>query len=107
MNYEMVLSTGKKVVLREPKIADQDLAAQEVAPEAGDSTISFMLLLQTALLKSLIVSVDGKVLTGQEKESLDKIFGYVEYSELQLGAKEILGEVKKPKINMVKDCGSK
>ena len=103
MNYELLLSTGKKVVIREPQIRDQDSAASAVSSKAGDSAMNFALLLQTELTKSLIVSIDGKVLSGLEKESLDKVFSYKEYSELLLGIREILGEAKKPQISIVKE----
>ena len=47
-------------------------------------------------------------MSGQEKENIDKIFTFKEYSELQMGVKEILGEAKKPQISIVKEnCGDK
>ncbi len=103
MNYELKLTSGKKVVVREPSIKDQDLAAEMVSSRAGDNAMAFAMMLQTEIMKMLIVSINGKVLSGIEKDQLDKHFEYTEYSELQLGIKEILGEVKKPQISLVKE----
>jgi hypothetical protein len=108
MQYELILTTGKKVIVREPKIKDQDLAASAVAGKAGENSMSFAMHVQTEVIKQLIISVDGKVLSGQDKEKLDNHFSFQEYSELQLGIKDILGEVKKPQISLVKEnCGDK
>ena len=107
MNYEFKLSSGKKVVVREPAIRDQDLAAEIVSSRAGDNAMAFAMLLQSEIMKMLIVSVNGKVLSGIEKDQLDKSFEYAEYTELQMGIKEILGEVKKPQISIVKESGKK
>jgi hypothetical protein len=60
MNYEMLLSTGKKVVVREPLIKDQDIAAASVASKAGENSMSFAMHVQSEIIKQLIVSVDGK-----------------------------------------------
>jgi len=107
MNYEMVLSTGKKVEVREPEIKDQDMAAQLVAVKSGDNAMSFAMMLQSEIIKMLIISVNGKILSGLEKDQLDQVFTYQEYGELQMGIKDILGEVKKPQINLVKISGDK
>lgn len=107
MQYELVLSTGKKVVLRPPTIRDQDVAAQMVSGRAGDSPMAFTMMIASEIVKLLIVSVNGKALSGVEKDMLDKFFDFQEYGELQMGVKEILGEVKKPQINLVKPSGDK
>lgn len=107
MNYELKLTNGKKVIVREPSIKDQDLAAELVSSRAGDNAMAFAMMLQTEIMKMLIVSVNGKTLSGVEKDQLDKVFDYAEYSEVQMGVKEILGEVKKPQISIIKESGKK
>jgi hypothetical protein len=65
------------------------------------------MMLQSEIIKMLIISVNGKILSGLEKDQLDQVFTYQEYGELQMGIKDILGEVKKPQINLVKISGDK
>jgi hypothetical protein len=80
--YRVVLSSKKEVHVREPKIGDLETAAQVAGKGAGDNQALLGIKLQKELLKSLLVQVDGKVITMTEKEQLDKIFSFKEYQQL-------------------------
>jgi hypothetical protein len=91
--YKIKLQSGKIVVLREPLIKDQEHAAMAASPRAnGDSTV-LQVLMQGELMKLLIVSVDGKVPSAQQKEQLDGLFTLKEYTQLAMAAGKITGSV--------------
>jgi hypothetical protein len=80
--YKVVLSSQKEVVLREPKIGDLETAAQVAGKGGGDNTALMGMKLQKELVKALLVQVDGRNLTLQEKEQLDKLFSLKEYQQV-------------------------
>lgn len=93
---KVTLSTKKVVLLREPKISDQDFAAQAASRTVkGDNVVGLSFALQKELLKQLIVKIDDKQPRPSELESLDTWFNIREYAELQHVVNKMtgLGEV--------------
>lgn len=81
---KVTLSTKKVVLLKEPKISDQDLASQAASRTVkGDNLVGMSLAMQKELLKQLIVKIDDKQPRPSELESLDTWFSIREYAELQ------------------------
>jgi hypothetical protein len=98
------LSTGKIVLLKELKISHTETAAQEVAPRANGDANLLQLLMQKAMLKNLLISVDGKELSAVEREDMDTLFSVLEYAELLHVVAEMSGGSalgKKPTIDLV------
>lgn len=92
MVTKVTLSTGKSVLLREPKIKDTDLAAQSAAPRSGGDVNVLQYLAQKEMLKALIVAINDKAVSPKEVEDLDSIFSVKEYSQLLKVASKILGD---------------
>lgn len=89
--YKVTLSSGKVVFLREPKIADTELAVSIAGKVAGDNDALLNIKTQSEIVKILLVSVDGKELTMSEKESLDKIFTLAEFNQVKKILNKIVG----------------
>lgn len=90
---KFTLSSGKVVHLREPLIADTETAAQSAGNQSkGDNQLHMGMILQKELLKLLLVKVDGKTLSMTDKQVLDKVFKFKEYSEVLKAVKMVLGE---------------
>jgi hypothetical protein len=87
----VVLSTKKEVILREMEIEDEENAAAEVAAKAGDSPMLFAFLMQKALIKQLLLRVDGKALTLNDKENLKALFTKREYDEVRTVVARVSG----------------
>lgn len=80
--HKITLSTGKVVLLRDPKIKDQELAAQAASTKVkGDNAFAYGMALQKELLKMLLVKVGEKQPTAIEVEDLDGLFSYGEYMQ--------------------------
>jgi hypothetical protein len=85
------LSTGKVVIFREMKISHTEMAAQEVAKKAdGDSNL-LQVFMQKALVKALLIQVDGKDLSAMDKEDMDNLFSMAEYGQVLTVIKEMSG----------------
>jgi hypothetical protein len=91
MVHKVTLSSGKVVMLREMKIKHQTLATQAVGSKAGDNQLLMATLMQQELLKTLLVNIDGRPVSGQEREDLDSLFSYVEYNQLSRVIGQIAG----------------
>lgn len=80
--YSVTLSTGKKVIMREMTIKIQNLAAKAVGKAADDNKLLAASLMAQEMVKQLIISIDGKTLTGLEKEKLDEVLNYKEFQQV-------------------------
>jgi hypothetical protein len=78
--FKFTLPTGKVIMLREPKIMDLEVSAQIAGKTAGDNKALLGLILQKEQLKRLLVEIDGKKPTMTEKEQLDNLLTFKEYS---------------------------
>jgi hypothetical protein len=87
--YTVVLSTKKKVTLREPQIKHRTLAAQAVAGKANGDQFVFVVLLAEQLLRQLVCQVDDKPVTAKDLLNLDEWFNAREYSQLESVVRKI------------------
>lgn len=102
--YKLTLKSGKTVTVREFKIKHTEQAAELAGARAGTNPALLQVLVQKEIVKLLIVEVNGKALTGAEKEDLDSVFTTREYGEVVKGIDEITegGEkLGKPQIEPV------
>lgn len=90
--HKITLGSGKVVIMREPKISDTETAVSISGKIAGDNNALLNLCTQKELVKLLLVEVDGKALTLNEKESLDSLFTMSEYQQLNKVLTKIMGE---------------
>lgn len=80
--HKVTLSSGKVVLLRDPKIKDQELASQVASTKAkGDNAFTYGMALQKEMLKMLLVQVNDKRPSAIEVEDLDGLFTYAEYMQ--------------------------
>lgn len=104
--FKVTLSTGKIVLLREPKISDQELAAKAAGGRVGGNQHTNQIVMGSAMqkemLKLLIVAIGQKVPEGEEEqppqqvkpgqlENLDNFFSYAEYMQLAKVLEKVLG----------------
>jgi hypothetical protein len=90
--YKVVLPSGKEVFLREFKIKHQEIAVQNIAKKAGDSALAMGALMQSELLKLLIVSINGEAPKRIDLENLDNLFSFKEYNLLLKVLAQVMGD---------------
>lgn len=88
---KVTLSTKKVVILREMRIADTELAAEMVATRAGSNATLLQILMQKELLKMLLLQIDDKKPSEQEKENLDNLLKVGEYQQLMQVVSKVAG----------------
>lgn len=99
--HKLTLSTGKVVLVREPKIKDQELSAQLAGAKAGnDNNLSAAILWQKEMTKLLLLKINDKQLTAAEKENLDELFSLREYGEVSMALKQLIGDMSGGKFQM-------
>ncbi len=101
---KVTLSTGKVVYLRDIEISDTEKAAEMVAQRAGDNQNLLQLFMQKALVQILLVKIDTKMVTGIDREEINKHFTMAEYTQLlkvigKMSGGDELG--KDPKLELV------
>lgn len=106
MQFKCTLDTGKVVLLREFKIKDKNVAAETAAIRSGNNPTAFEAYMQDEVLKLLVVEIDGKKMTKSQVEDLDAVFSFSEYQQLLFQVKEMLGQGKKPSVEIVNSTGS-
>jgi hypothetical protein len=80
--HKITLSTGKVVLLRDPKIKDQELATQAASSKVkGDNAFAYGFALQKEMLKMLLVQINDKKPSAVEVEDLDGLFTYAEFMQ--------------------------
>jgi hypothetical protein len=99
--HKLTLSTGKVVLIREPKIKDQEMSAQLAGAKAGnDNNLSAAILWQKEMTKLLLLKINDKSLTANEKEDLDSLFSLREYSEVSMALRQLIGDVSGGKFQV-------
>lgn len=93
INVHRIMLGQREVLLRDPVIKDQNLALEAASRKAGSeaSAMYVAYLSSQELVKNLLVKVDGKVLSGSERESLDGLFSIRELSVLSKVVQKIIG----------------
>ncbi len=90
--HKVTLSTGKIVLVREPKIKDQDLATRAASSTVkNDNAFSMGMAMQRELLKLLIVQVDAVAPKAIQLEDLDSLFTYGEFMQMSKVVGKIAG----------------
>jgi hypothetical protein len=99
---KVTLTTGKVVLLTQMKISHTETAAQQVSAKANGDQNVLQILMQKAILQLLVWQVDGKVLTGAQKEDLDSVFTIGEYGQLCKVLAKVMGgsEVGEPEMSV-------
>jgi hypothetical protein len=100
--YKITVSTGKIITLKDLTIDDQREAAKDAGMISDSKNeASLGVELQYALLKRLIVKINGNVLSGQQKEILKDHLTFAEYSEIMIFVQELMGKVQAPKVEFI------
>jgi hypothetical protein len=98
---KVTLGTGKVVILKQLEVGDQEKALEALGSNVSTNPILAGAKAQVELLKMLLVAVDGKELTGNEKEFLKNLFSVGEYSQLI----EVIGKMGeaegKPQVELL------
>jgi hypothetical protein len=79
--YKFTLSSGKSILIREPKIKDTRLCAQIAGKGTSDNQALLVVRMQEELLKILLVKVDDTEVSAIQKENLDDLFTVKEYGQ--------------------------
>jgi len=90
--YKFKLSSGKEIYLREPKMSDSESCIQIAGKKAGDNMALLGLITQKELFKKLLTQVDGNELSMAEKENLDGIFSFKEWSQCVQALAQVTGD---------------
>ena len=91
--YKFTLSSKKVIYLRDPKIADTESATQVSGKIAGSDNAAYLgVLFQKEMVKLLLVQINDKKLTMNEKQNLDALFTMQEYSQVSKAIQKILGD---------------
>lgn len=86
----VILPTKRVAYLREPKIADNQLAAKMVGNKTKNQ-FELALAMQNELLKILLVQIDDEKLDHASKNDLDKIMSLTEYNILMKVVQKLAG----------------
>ena len=97
--YKFTLSTGKVVILREPKISDSENCAREMGAINQEQLMYGGVKYQKAMVKRLLVSVNEQTLTLTEKENLDAHFTYKEYSQVLKAVSHLTDDAEGNELN--------
>jgi hypothetical protein len=90
--HKVTLSSGKKVLLRPIKIRDQELAAQAAANSVGsDNQVALAVVMQKELVKLLLVQIDEKAPSAAEREDLDSLLEFQEYTQVTQVVQKLMG----------------
>lgn len=98
--FKFTLSTEKTILLREPKIGDTEAAMKISGRLAGDNQGYMMVLFQKEMLKLLLVKVDDKTPSMNEKEALDNLFTLSEYNQATRALKMIAGDEEGEELSL-------
>lgn len=90
--YKVVLSSGKEVLLREPKIKHRELAAQAAGAKSGENQFAFVVAMAAEMLRLCIHSIDGKAVSAKDLMDMDAHFSAKEYGQLEKTMRKITSE---------------
>lgn len=102
--FKVTLSTGKTVLIREPKIKHRELAAQAVGARANGDQFVFVMLMSQELIRQLIAAVNDKPVSAKDLMVIDDVFSMKEYAQIEKVVKTIMGDDEgnsTPQVEMV------
>jgi len=88
--HKVTLSSGKVVLIRDPKIKHQELAVRAIGSKSTNQ-IETALLMQKELVKMLVAQINGKAPTSIELENLDDLFSIAEYMQVNQVISQLMG----------------
>lgn len=103
--HKVTLSTGKIVLMREPKIKHQELAAKAVGRRHEDTPTAQQMAIQNELLKIAIAQVDGADFKAEA--DLDSWFSMAEYNQLLKVLGQLCGGTPQDPLVEVSTSGGK
>ena len=89
---KVVLKSQKVVYLRELELVDEDEAIRAIGTAGSDNQLLMGKKLQDEMLRRILVGIDDKRLSGQEKQNLQKLFSYSEIQQLRRVMKKMGGD---------------
>jgi len=90
--YKFTLSSKKVIMLREPLMEDSEGAIQVAGMKAGENLAYLGLITQKEMFKKLLVQVDSKKLSMTDKENLNGLFTFKEWSQCLKALAKITGD---------------
>lgn len=105
--YKFTLSSKKEIYLREPKMSDSESAIQIAGLKAGDNMALLGLITQKEIFKKLLVKVNNSSPSMSEKENLDGLFTFKEWSQCLQALGKVTdgdeGNLSEPEITTIGD----
>lgn len=106
---KVTCSTGKTVILREPRIEDQIKSSEAASVRLSEnaSKYSFAIAMNQEMAKLLLVKVNDKEVKGSDREDLESLFTYREFSEVSQIVGKLTGgsEEKAPGLEFINEKG--
>jgi hypothetical protein len=90
--HKVTLSTGKVVLVRQPKISTFELACKAVGKRAEGNTLLQGAIVSKEVVKLLIAQIDDKPVSHNDLHDLDKVFSPLEYRQLQKVVQQLSGD---------------
>ena len=91
MVHKVTLTGGKVVLIRDMQVRDEEIAAQAVQQRAGDNMGTLAIMMQNEIVKNLIMTINDKPVSAIDRESLDKLLSYAEFSQLRKFVGKMMG----------------
>ena len=90
--YKFTLSSKKEIFLREPKMSDSEGAIKVAGLKAGEKNVALLgLLTQKEMFKKMLVQVDDRKLGMTEKENINALFTFKEWSQCMQALSQLTG----------------
>lgn len=102
--FKLTLSSGKVVLVRDIEMKDEEIASTIAGKKAGDNQLAMMMSFQTEMTKLIVMKVDDKDLTAQERQMLGKnILDRRDFVQVRgWVAKNLMGEMTaEPQVEFV------
>lgn len=99
---KVTLKSGKVVCLNKLTIDDQRGAAKDIGGIIDpENQIAAGVEMQYAIAKRLIMSINGKALSGTDKEKLKEHLDFSEYNQVMSVIQEMMGKAEAPKVEFI------
>lgn len=102
--YKLKLPSGKECVISEPRISHRNMAAQVISGKAGDDPMTYGMMLNDEMIRQVLYSIEGKVLTPQEKLDFDEILTVADHMYISSALNkisEVTKETRNPQMEVV------
>lgn len=89
--HKLTLTTNKVVLVRDPNIGDEEIALGIAADKSGNNQMKASAGMAKELVRLLLLKIDDKMLSEAEKENLDALLSYTEYSQVRSYVQKVMG----------------